>query len=296
MNKALDKEIKSLDKEIKRAVIAMIIASSSFAMMAVMVKLSGGRIPLFQQVFFRNLIMIVFSGYSLIKNKASIYVEKNQRLNLTLRSLLGFAGVVCVFYASNNLPLAVAQILQKLNPIFVVIFAVIILGERLTKKGLLTTIAAFAGAVLVINPGGAGIGFSALWPGLVGILSALFGGLAYVMVGRMKGKVDGMVIIFYFSLFSTIAAAFPMAMNYVAPTGKEWLYLIMIGIFAAGGQYFITKAYTGAAASRVTIFDYTGVVLSPVLGIIIFSEGLTLRTFIGMVIIIASGYIATKKP
>lgn len=274
----------------KKGILYMIIASTSFSLMSVMVKLSGGRIPLFEQVFFRNLVMLIFAGISLLKTGTSIRVAAPHRVSLFLRCLLGFLGVVTVFYANNHLPLADAQILQKLNPFFVILTAVLFLGERMTTRRLVTILAGFIGAAIIIDPSG---NFN-LFPSLVGVSSALFAGLAYAMIRNLSGRVQGMVIIFWFSLFSFIAAAPLMLLNFVSPTVTELFFLVMIGVFAAFGQYFITKSYITTEASKVTLYDYTGVVVSPILGFFIFSEQLKLNTLIGTIIIIASGYLAAR--
>ena len=275
----------------KKGIIYMIIASISFAIMAVMVKLSGGGIPIYQQLFFRNFLMIIFASSILIKTKQSIKINKNDRVVLFLRCSLGLAGMFCVFYANNHLYLANAQILQKLNPLFITIFAAFILNEKLTFKKIITVMLGFIGALIIINPSNS---FD-LKPSIIGVLSALFGGLAYMMVRLLKGRVNGMVIIFYFSLLSFIVT-FPLMISvYKRPTILEWIYLLSIGVFAAIGQYFITKAYHNAPASEITIFDYSGVIISPVFGLLIFSEAISLRMIIGMLIIIISGYITSKK-
>lgn len=268
----------------------MITASSSFALMAMMVKLSGGRIPLFEQIFFRNLVMVFFAVWNLRKNHIPIRVAPGNRRPLFFRCFLGFLGVISVFYANNHLPLADAQILQKLNPFFVIIAAVLFLGERMSVPRFLTILGGFTGAVIVIDPTG---NFN-LFPSLVGVGSAFFGGTAYVLIRRLSGRVNGMVIIFWFSLFSVTASIPLMLLDPVLPTPRELFYLFMIGVFAAMGQYFITKAYITAEASKVTLFDYTGVILSPILGLLVFSEGLKLTTLVGTVIIITSGVIAAR--
>lgn len=199
--------------------------------------------------------------------------------------------MVALFYANNHLFLANAQILQKTNPLFVGIFAILILKEKPTLKRAITLVGGFTGALIIINPSGE---FHNVKASVIGLCSALFGALAYTMVGKMAGHVDKMVIIFYFSFFSTIASTIPMVKVYVSPSSSEWIFLMLIGVFAAGGQYFITKAYTTGEASAVAMFDYTGVVLSPLLGMLIFHEHLSVRIVLGMALIIACGYASTK--
>lgn len=273
----------------RNGILYMIIASASFAFMSLMVKLSGGTIPLFEQVFFRNLVMLAFSLWTMKQEGLSAAVDRPYRIPLFFRCLLGFLGVVSVFYANNHLPLADAQVLQKLNPFFVILAAVLFLGERMSLPRLLTILTGFAGAVIIINPTG---NFN-LTPSLIGVASALFGGLAYVLIRRLAGRVHGIVIIFWFSLLSSLASVPFMAAQFVWPTAAELLYLLLIGVFAALGQYFITRSYLTAQATRVTLFDYTGVILSPILGYVVFQEQLASRTILGTILIIGSGIAAS---
>ena len=285
-----------------KAIISMMLSSASFVGMATMVKISGSNIPLMQQVFFRNLVMLIFAFIVIRQQKISIRVKPVHRPFLTIRCVFGFLGVISVFYASSHLYLADAQILQKLNPFFVTFWAVTLLKEKVTWRRILSIVLGFIGAVIVINPTGNlelahpdnsafwGNGsFSLIFPFLVGIASAFFGGTAYAMVGKLAGAIEGMVIIFYFSLFSMICSALFIPFHWVSPDPMTWIYLILIGVFAASGQYFITKAYTSGKASSVAVFDYTGVILSPIVGMIVFNENFKLTTLIGMAVIIGCG-------
>ena len=73
---------------------------------------------------------------------------------------------------------------------------------------------------------------------------------------------------------------------------RNWGILVLIGVFAGSGQFFVTRAYASAPASEVSIFDYTGVIVAPIIGTVLFSEHITLRMLVGMLCIIASGYIS----
>lgn len=293
---------KTSQKNNLKAIFSMMLSSASFVVMATMVKISGSDIPLMQQVFFRNLVMLIFAGIVIYKQNISLRVKKVHRPFLTVRCIFGFFGVISVFYANNHLYLADAQILQKLNPFFVTFWAITLLHEKVSWQRVFTIVLGFIGAVIVINPTGnlelahidnssilGGGNFSLIFPFLVGIASAFFGGTAYAMVGKLAGAIEGMVIIFYFSLFSMICSAFFMPFHWVSPDPMSWLYLILIGVFAASGQYFLTQAYLSGKASSVTVFDYTGVILSPLVGMLIFGESLKITTLIGMAVIIGSG-------
>ena len=271
----------------KKAILSMLVASTGFAFMAAVVKMSGGAVPLMQQIFFRNFIVLFIAFINMKKEGISFRPSKGAGKDLFFRSLFGFIGMNCVFYANRNLLLADAQILQKLSPFFITLFAVAFLGESLNKWKVGSLCLAFLGALIVIRPHGD----YRLLPFFVGVGAAVFSALAYTFLRKLRNE-PGYRIIFYFSTFSCLASLPFAIVNYKPLEPKYWLMLVMIGVFAGIGQIFITKAYHYAPASEVSIFDYTGVVLSPIIGYVLFQEEIPLRTFLGMVLIILSGYLS----
>lgn len=271
----------------KKSILCMLAASENFAFMAATVKLSGGQVPLMQQIFFRNFIIFLLAFFTMKKQGISFVPSKGAKKDLFFRCLFGYLGMLCVFYANRNLHLADAQILQKLSPFFITVFAVTFLEEKLTKWKAVSLCMAFMGAVVVIRPHG---DFT-LFPFMVAVGSAFFSALAYTLLRKLHRE-PGSRIIFYFGAF-TSAASFPfMLMQYKSLSLKYWGLLILIGVFAGLGQNFVTKAYRYAPASEVSIFDYTGVVISPIIGFLLFQEKIGIRTLLGMVLIVLSGYLS----
>ena len=66
----------------------------------------------------------------------------------------------------------------------------------------------------------------------------------------------------------------------------EIIMLLIIGIFAGFGQFFLTVAYKKAPVSAVSIYNYTGVIFSYLFSIFLFNEKVDIYSIIGMVIII----------
>ena len=265
----------------------MILASSSFALMAAMVKLSGGTVPISQQLFFRNLMIGLLAYFTMREEHIPIVPRPESRRDLFFRSLFGLCGMVCFFYANRNLKLGDAQILQKTAPVFITLLSTVLLKEKLTLPKIFSLLLAFAGAVVIIKPDG----HYTLFPFLVGLTGAMMAGLAYSFLRRLRNE-NGFRIIFFFSLFSSIVLFPPMVYSYEPLSLKNWGILILIGVFAGSGQFFVTRAYASAPASEVSIFDYAGVIVAPIIGTVLFSEHITLRMFLGMLLIIASGYIS----
>lgn len=96
---------------------------------------------------------------------------------------------------------------------------------------------------------------AALVPALIGVCGGLGAGIAYTMV-RVLGThgVKGPVIVFYFSFFSCLSVVPWMLFHFTPMSMKQLVTLLMAGLFAAGGQFTITAAYTYAPAGKISIF------------------------------------------
>ena len=272
-----------------KAVFCMLISALGFTFMSVTVKYVTG-IPLFEKVFFRNLISLGVAFFMLRKSSAPMFGRRENQLALLARSIFGLAGVVLNFYAIANLTLADSSMLGKLSPIFVTIMACIFLKEKIDNKQILSIIITFLGALLVIKPE-----FSLeMLPSLSGIMSAASAGVAYTLLRYLKDKESPDTIIFYFSLISVVFTA-PFALaEYVQPTFTQLGLLLATGVFASVGQFGITYAYKFAKATEVSIYNYSAIVFGIILGFIFFGEIPDTLSLLGGAIIIAVAFYIFK--
>lgn len=272
-----------------KAVFCMLISALGFTFMSVTVKYVTG-IPLFEKVFFRNLISLGVAFFMLKKSSAPMFGRRENQLALLARSSFGLVGVVLNFYAIANLTLADSSMLGKLSPIFVTIMACIFLKEKIDSKQILSIIVTFLGALLVIKPE---FSFKML-PSLAGILSAAASGVAYTLLRYLKDKESPDTIIFYFSLISVVFTA-PFALaEYVQPTFIQLGLLLATGVFASVGQFGITYAYKFAKATEVSIYNYSAIVFGIILGFIFFGEIPDTLSLLGGAIIIAVAFYIFK--
>jgi drug/metabolite transporter (DMT)-like permease len=270
-----------------KAIILILISALAFAIMGAMVKLAGD-IPIFEKVFYRNLLSLGMA-YIMIKNKnVSFFGKKENQKYLLSRSLLGLLGVILSFYAINYLVLSDASMLNKISPFFVTLFAVFFLKEKLTKIQIPVLIIVFSGALLIIKPQ---FNFSVV-PSLAGFLSAMCAGATYTIIRFLRDREKASTIVFYFS-FVSVVVMFPLMMlNYQKPTMIQLLYLIGIGIFAGIAQFALTNAYRYAPASEVSIYDYTSIIFSGLIGFIVWSEVPDFLSIMGSVLIIGAAIFA----
>ena len=71
-------------------------------------------------------------------------------------------------------------------------------------------------------------------------------------------------------------------------TLHQIITLLMTGLFAAGGQFSITAAYTYAPAKKISIFDYSQIIFAAALGFALFHEIPDKFSFIGYALVIAA--------
>lgn len=269
-----------------KAVILMLISSLAFACSAAAVKLSGN-LPVFEKVFFRNILAVFIAFITLRKKQQPLFGKKENQKYLLLRSILGVMGMVMYFYAISNLYLADSAMLHKLFPFFVTIFAALFLKEKLSKIQIPALIVVFLAALLIIKPR---FDYS-IFPALAGFGTAVVSGGTYTLVRFLRNREKPATIVFYFSFFSLVILSPLVLLDFKVPTLQQWFYLLLIGIFATIGQFSLTYAYRYGKASEIAIYNYTNIIFATILGFIIWQEIPGLLSIIGGIIIIISSII-----
>ena len=266
-----------------KGMIMIILSAFLFGCMNVSVSLAGD-LPSVEKSFFRNLVAAVFAAAILCKNRTVPKVDKKYWGPLILRCVCGTLGILCNFYAIDHLLVADASILNKLSPFFAIIFSFLLLKEKIRPAQAACVALAFIGCLFVVKPG---FQNAALVPALIGVCGGLGAGIAYTMV-RVLGThgVKGPVIVFYFSFFSCLSVVPWMLFHFTPMSMKQLVTLLMAGLFAAGGQFTITAAYTYAPAGKISIFDYSQIIFATMLGFVLFGEIPDKYSFTGYVLII----------
>jgi len=270
-----------------KGIIFITASALGFALMSAFVKLAGD-LPNFQKVFFRNLVSATVALYLIVKHKGSMTGKKENRKILIYRSIFGTLGVIFSFYAIDNLVLSDANMINKLSPFLVIILSALFLKEKINAKQITSLIVAFIGSLFIIKPT-----FSIdLVPYIVAILGALFAGAAYTCLRVLRDREEYYTIVFFFSVFSLVTTFPAFIFVYKSMTLLQLIYLLLAGVFASLGQFGITLAYKYAPAKEISIFDYTNIIFSAILSIVLFNQFPDFLSVIGYIIVfIASFYM-----
>lgn len=257
----------------------MLLATAFFTLMNVGVKYLE-RIPVYEIVTFRAAVTLVV-GYLLIK-RAGLSPWGNNKPLLLLRGLSGTVALVFYFTTLQMMPLSSAVTIQYLSPIFTIVIAGFMLREYTRGLQWLFFLLAFGGVVLVkgfdprVTPAGLAMG----------IVAALFSGLAYNFIRKLKDHDDALVVVFYFPLVTLPLVGSYTAFHWVQPDLGELGILLLVGLLTTAMQIFMTKAYQSDRASNISIYNYLGTVYAIVIGYLVFAEPVTAMAALGFALII----------
>ena len=279
----------------KKGIMFILMSAFFFSLMTVFVRLAGD-VPTMQKAFFRNIVAAALAAVLLVRSGNSFSVQSKNLPALFMRCSVGTIGILCNFWAVDHMRIADANILNKLSPFFAILMSVLILKEKPNRVELFSVLLAFIGAAFVAKPG-AGI---ASFPALIAILGGFTAGTAYTYVRKLGlGGEKGPVIVFSFSMFSTLVLLPNILLNYHPMTMQQFLFLVLAGCSAAIAQLSVTAAYQNAPAKDISVFDYSQVVYAAIFGFLLFGELPDGWSFLGYAIIIGTAfgkwYLMTRR-
>lgn len=271
-------------KEKQQGILFIILAGFFFASMSFFVRLSGD-LPTMEKAFFRNAVAVLVAAFMLARTKEGFHVQKGSWPDLLMRSFCGTVGLICNFYAVDHMNIADANILNKLSPFLAILMSYFILKEKANKVEWACVAVAFIGAVFVVKPA-----FNMQFVNaMIGVIGGLGAGIAYTFVRKLGKKGErGPIIVMVFSTFSCLCTVPFLISEFQPMKAVQLLCLLMAGVSAAGGQIFITKAYTKAPAKEISVFDYTQVLFAALLGFVFFGQIPDWMSLVGYLIIIGS--------
>jgi len=242
--------------------------------------------PIPEIILFRSLItLLICCGVIRVKKIPFFGVNKKW---LLIRGLFGTTALTMFFFTLDNLPIAVATTVQYLSPIFTVLIATFLLSEKVRKIQWLFMLVAFAGITVLgaskfLSQDASVTNIEPFWV-FLGVLSAIFSGVAYNAIVKCQNTDHPVTVVMYFPLIATpIMFLYVVFVEFVLPVGIEWLLVLIIGVFTQIAQIFMTKAFHSENTATVTPFKYFGSIYAFFIGLFLFGEVIS---FVGIASII----------
>ena len=213
-----------------------------------------------------------------------------------VRSVVAVITAVSFFYALGQLPLAETLVLSFLSPMFVALFGLILLRERVEKRILIAIAVGFGGTLVVVLGQNAEAGTVRSWSGVAAaLLSAVTYALSLVLLRQRAQRDKFMHIVLLTSLGPAVLVA-PFAAWVWTPVefAHLWGFLVM-GVLGVIGHVLLATAYAKAEAARLAPLEYTALIWAALIGFGVFQEIPTLATLAGGVLIVAAAALASRR-
>ena len=260
---------------------------------AAIVKQLGGGLHSFEIVFFRcflSIFLLLALVPFLARGHATLWRTRRLPMHL-VRSATGIAAMACSFYAFTRLPLADATAYAYTMPLFMIVLAVLLLGERVRWRRWSATAVGFTGVLIMARPGGA-IAPAAL----VALLGALMSALAFMLIKKLAVTDRALVQIFYFALVGTAISLGPALAVWRTPELDQFGLLLAIAALGTAGQLCAVMGWHVGEATAVAPVDYARLLFAGAIGFFVFAEVPDAMMVVGAVVIVASTlYIARRE-
>lgn len=269
----------------------MLVAGFLFGCMGVFVKLGAEYFSNIELVFYRSFIGLLIM-YAIVRQRGGSLATRQWTSHLW-RGVSGTIALLLFFYCITVLPLATAVTLNYTSPLFLTVLLMLVFRERFHAPLTIAIALGFVGMVLLLHPT---LQRNQLIPGLLGIISGFFAGIAMLNVrelGRM-GEPEWRTV-FYFSLIATLVSGAIMLFDTIHPVSFHSLLILLgMGSSATLAQLALTRAYTTGKTLVASSLSYSAVVFATLFGILLWDEILSVSSWLGMALIIASGVASLK--
>jgi drug/metabolite transporter (DMT)-like permease len=243
----------------------------------------------FFRFFFGLLFLIPILIYQGVQIKMS-YIPKHIH-----RVLFGLGAICCYFYSLKHIELISAVTLANTSPLFMPLAIFVMLKLLIPKSRFISLFIGFLGVLLILKPGYSTENFATF----IGLMGALFSAFSIVGIRQLSRSESTLAIMGYYYFLSVILLAIPLIYNWKTNlTLGVWVNTFFMSIFFLAYQYFLSKALSLAPATKVGVVSYLSVILSGIIGWLIFNEMPQKTMVMGIIFIVAGGLMAifSKEP
>ncbi|MEJ6781401.1 DMT family transporter [Aminobacter sp. Piv2-1] len=272
-----------------------VVSVAVFVGMSTAIKATG-EVPAGQIVFYRSFFAIfpILLFLAFRRELRTAFVTRRP-FGHVMRGLVGVMAMGFGFFALTQLPLPEAITLNYAQPLLVVVFSALFLGENVRMYRWTAVAIGLIGVVIVSWPkltlftSGAGLGDKAAIGVVAALVSASLSAVAMLLVRNLVHTERTATIVLWFSLSASVMALFSIPFGWQSLSWQQTALLVTGGVCGGIAQLFMTEAYRHAEASTVAPFEYTSLILGIVVGYVVFGDLPTIHTLVGGAIVIGAG-------
>jgi len=306
-----------------KGIVYILVGMAIFSIQDALIKFVYEDTALYELYFGRTLTAVLLLTSYLIFSKQKIILKTHYPFLTIFRVICFFFGFSLFYVSITFMSLAMANALFFSSPFFISILAMLFLKEKIGIRRWAAIFVGFVGVYIVLNPDFKNFNMINLAP--VGCALCYAISMTITKITSDKDNVYTQMIHLYIgaitiSILFFIFTGDGQFNTFTDPTFQfifrewftnpvyAWPIIIAMGITATFSFYFVFSAYSIASPSTVSLFEYSLIIWSIIIGYLLFNDIPSIRTFIGVILIISAGiyiyirekakdqYIATENP
>ncbi|MCZ7498621.1 DMT family transporter [Agrobacterium sp. ST15.13.015] len=285
----------------KTGILLKLTAMLAFTVMSACVKGLNGAIPVGEVVFCRGFFALIPLCLWFIASSERITVPAKKNIgSLLAGSSAGLGGMFFGFLALAYLPLVNVTVLSYTTPLFTIMLAALLLGEKVRIYRWSAVLTGFIGVFITLSPklifdaasGPAQIDSVAMIGTALALTGALCAAFSSIAVRHLNSIEKPSRIVLIYTLTGVVAGLATLGFGWKMPDFHQFLLLAGGGLAGGIGQIAMTLSLRHAQASLLAPFDYTTMIWAIALGYLFMAEVPTGATIIGALTVIAAGLFA----
>jgi len=255
----------------------------------ILVKSLGSSYPTIQIVFFRAATGLLVLLPWILASFNSFATIKHWRMHLA-RVVFSTLAISCGYYAVARMPFALFTALNYLRPAVLMIMAVLVLNEVISKRRWFAVALGFFGVLIAVQPGGYAFNIATV----VLLIAVVAGSTATILLRRLKGTPEIVMMVFYTVGLLIFTAPFALT-QWVPVASKDIVAVIAIGVLAQFAQLCFLKAHWLGDVGFLSPLSYCSLILSAGAGYILFNEIPSLALVVGAGFILISAVLVNRR-
>lgn len=278
-----------------RGILLKVASVCLFVCMQTFIKMAGTEVVPGQVTFYRSAFALVpIIAYLAVRHQLRGAFQTTNPFGHFKRGILGILAMGLGFYGLLHLPMPEAIAMGYASPLLAVVFAAVILKERVRAYRWTAVIVGLVGVLIISWPNlslfrTGGFASEQAVGAIAVLLSAAFAALAMIQVRQLVATEKTPTIVLYFSVTAAVLSLVTV------PFGWPTLPLDVTGLLALAGfcggvaQILLTESYRHADVSTIAPFEYTSILLGIVIAYGLFNDMPTASMLVGTVIVVSAG-------
>ncbi len=239
-----------------RGITYVVLAGACFATLDTTTKYVALSVPVMMALWVRYMLQALLSTAVLLPiHGRALLRTRHWRLQL-LRGMLLIGATVMAFFSLKLMPVGEFTAIVMVTPMVVTVLAVTVWKQRIAPLHWLFVGGGFVGTLVIIRPGGDGLGWVALLP----LLCMVFNSVFQLLTGHLSRSDNPATTHFYSVWVGAVIASLALPLTWtLVDSPLLWTLMVLMGVMGAMGHFVLALAYQRAPAATLMPYLYTHV-------------------------------------